>query len=194
MVICLRWGADLHMAQLMLSCSSKSRLALPEWFCFYGAGWPRLSWKKGRQTNVVVVVVNVTIIICMWHLYRKSLNIRILTRNRYCKPYTIELIVSTGFQSSLQQCQTQLSFIWSLQTILMNIYWSHAFSALTLLVGQQEGHPACKKNLSGGMLAWLSDWGEVHICIWPSRCHCHSLSLAPVNPDWFYLSGTGSPG
>jgi len=30
-----------------------------------------------------------------------------------------------------------------------------AFSALTLLVGQQEGHPACKK-LSGGVLAWLS--------------------------------------
>jgi len=30
-----------------------------------------------------------------------------------------------------------------------------AFSALTLLVGRQEGHPACKK-LSGGMLAWLS--------------------------------------
>jgi len=30
-----------------------------------------------------------------------------------------------------------------------------AFSALTLLVGQQKGHPACKK-LSGGVLAWLS--------------------------------------
>ena len=29
--------------------------------------------------------------------------------------------------------------------------------ALTLLVGQQEGHPACKK-LSGGVLAWLSVW------------------------------------
>jgi len=55
-----------------------------------------------------------------------------------------------------------------------------------LLVGRQEGHLACKK-LSGWMLAWLSVWGEVHICIWPSRCHCHSLSLAPVNPDWFYL-------
>jgi len=27
------------------------------------------------------------------------------------------------------------------------------FSALTLLVGRQEGHPACKK-LSGGMLAF----------------------------------------
>jgi len=32
-----------------------------------------------------------------------------------------------------------------------------AFSALTLLVGWQEGHQACKK-LSGGVLAWLSVW------------------------------------
>jgi len=32
-----------------------------------------------------------------------------------------------------------------------------AFSALTLLVGRQEGHLACKK-LSGGVLAWLSAW------------------------------------
>jgi len=57
-----------------------------------------------------------------------------------------------------------------------------AFSALMLLVGQQEGHPACKK-LSGGMLVSVSVCVEVQICIWPSRCHCHSLSLAPVNPD-----------
>ena len=34
------------------------------------------------------------------------------------------------------------------------------FSALTLLVGQQEGHRACKK-LSGGVLTWLSVWREV---------------------------------
>jgi len=43
----------------------------------------------------------------------------------------------------------------------------NAFSALMLLVGQQEGHPACKK-LSGGVLAWLSVWSEVQTCIWPS--------------------------
>jgi len=42
-----------------------------------------------------------------------------------------------------------------------------AFSALTLLVGRQEGHPACKKP-SGGVLAWLSVWSEVQTCIWPS--------------------------
>jgi len=42
-----------------------------------------------------------------------------------------------------------------------------AFSALTLLVGRQEGHPACKK-LSGEVLAWLSAWSEVQTCTWPS--------------------------
>ena len=42
-----------------------------------------------------------------------------------------------------------------------------AFSALMLLVGRQEGHPACKKQ-SGGVLAWLSVWSEVQTCIWPS--------------------------
>jgi len=48
-----------------------------------------------------------------------------------------------------------------------------AFSALTLLARQQEGHPGCKK-LSGGVLAWLSVWSEVQTCIRPSWCHCHS--------------------
>ena len=68
-----------------------------------------------------------------------------------------------------------------------------AFSALTLLVGWQEGHQACKKTwvVGAGMVICL---GSGQICIWPSRCYCHSLSLAPVDPDWFYLSGTCSPG
>jgi len=39
--------------------------------------------------------------------------------------------------------------------------------ALTLLVGRQEGHPACKK-WSGGVLAWLSVWSELQTCIRPS--------------------------
>jgi len=46
----------------------------------------------------------------------------------------------------------------------MDLSWpgerSSAFSALTLLVGRQEGHPACKKQ-SGGVLAWLSVCSEV---------------------------------
>ena len=47
------------------------------------------------------------------------------------------------------------------------VVWLCAFSALTLLVGRQEGHPACKK-LSGGVLVWLSVWSEVQTCIWSS--------------------------
>jgi len=49
------------------------------------------------------------------------------------------------------------------------------------------------KKLSGGVLAWLSDWSEVQTCIWPSGCHCHSLSLASVKsrlvfPFWYQLT------
>jgi len=52
-------------------------------------------------------------------------------------------------------------------TFLMDIY-IFAFSALTLLVGWQEGHPACKKLKNGGVLAWLSVWSDVQTCIRPS--------------------------
>ena len=46
---------------------------------------------------------------------------------------------------------------------------------------------------SGGMLVWLSVWSEVQTCIWPSWCHCHSLSLASVKsrsvlPFWYRLT------
>jgi len=55
-----------------------------------------------------------------------------------------------------------------------------AFSALMLLVGWKEGHLACKK-LSGGMLAGMVVSGaRFRFVIWPSWCHCYSLSLAPV--------------
>ena len=73
-------------------------------------------------------------------------------------------------------------------------HWSveSTFSALTLLVGRQEGHPACKK-LSSGVLAWLSVWSEMQTCIWSSWCYCHSLSLASVKsrlvlPFWYRLT------
>jgi len=44
--------------------------------------------------------------------------------------------------------------------LLLSLFLVDAFSALMLLVGRQEGHPACKK-LTGGVLAWLSVWSEV---------------------------------
>ena len=63
------------------------------------------------------------------------------------------------------------------------------FDAVGLMAGR---HPACK-NLGGGVLAWLFVWSKVHTFIWPSWCHCHSLTLALVKsrlvlPFWYRLT------
>ena len=74
---------------------------------------------------------------------------------------------------------------------------SFAFSALTLLVGWQEGHPACKK------LEW---WGaDVVICLeWDADLHMEQLTLLPLTVSCFskiqigftflVLAHPGSPG
>jgi len=61
------------------------------------------------------------------------------------------------------------------------------FSALTLLVGQQEGHPACKK------------WGMVEVSpdgVAPSRMVgvSASVNLPLHHKVQKFSSGTGSPG
>jgi len=41
---------------------------------------------------------------------------------------------------------------------------SYAFSALTLLVGRQEGHPACKKQWWGaGVVIYLERGADLHM-------------------------------
>ena len=64
-----------------------------------------------------------------------------------------------------QSYVTVMLCIYSFQFIYTCV--SYAFSALTLLVGRQEGNPACKE-LSSGVLVWLSGWSEVQTCIWSS--------------------------
>jgi len=71
-------------------------------------------------------------------------------------------------------------------------------SALILLVGCQEDHPACKK-MSDEVLVWLSVRSEVqivHIMLQlmplpvPSQ---YPIISCHLNPDWFFLSGTILP-
>jgi len=51
---------------------------------------------------------------------------------------------------------------------VLSVLFSSVFSALTLLVGWQDGHPA-RKKLSDEVLTWLSVWSEVQmVCIWSS--------------------------
>ena len=54
----------------------------------------------------------------------------------------------------------------------------HIIGHFSAMGGRKGIRPV--KKLSGGVLAWLSVWREVQTCIWPSWCHCHSLSLASV--------------
>ena len=74
------------------------------------------------------------------------------------KKRNILLVVRSLLDFRLKQC---LLFFYAYSIFSWSIY---AFSALTLLVGMQEGHPACKK-LEWWVQAWLSVWSEVQTCI-----------------------------
>ena len=100
--------------------------------------------------------------------------------------------LTDGFTNSWTQSDPLLVFQKKPLWLECPSSYPNPFSALTLLAGRQEGHPACKK-LSGGLVGWLSVWSEVQTCIWPSWCHCHSLSLASVKsrlvlPFWYRLT------
>jgi len=75
------------------------------------------------------------------------------------KQYSTHLVLSTVYITTRQPYTADYPGVatWSYfkHVIFLSLYIHMAFSALTLLVGWQEGHPACKK-LSGGVLAWLS--------------------------------------
>ena len=72
---------------------------------------------------------------------------------------------------AVQKCHGVLAYsYWKWLSLSMK-----AFSALTLLVGRQEGHPGCKK-LSGGMLAWLSGMG-CRLAYSPDATATHYLLL-----------------
>jgi len=77
-----------------------------------------------------------------------------------------------------------------LSIIILILY---AFSALMLLVEQQEGHPAYKKTKwwDAGVVICLERGADLHNYGPADATHC---LLLQQNPDWFYLSGTGSPG
>ena len=47
-----------------------------------------------------------------------------------------------------------------------------------------------QSNSNTGIHNCISVSIHIQICTWPSWCPCHSLSLAPINPDWFYQNGS----
>jgi len=71
---------------------------------------------------------------------------------------------------------------------------ANAFSALTLLVWRQEGHPACKKTerWGSGMVICLERGADLHMAqLMPLPLTVFCFSKIHIG---FYLSGTGPPG
>jgi len=67
------------------------------------------------------------------------------------------------------------------RTVIMHIY---PFSALTLLVGRQEGHPACKKQWwVAGVVTCLERGADLHMA---------QLMLLPLTVSCFSKIQTGS--
>jgi len=72
----------------------------------------------------------------------------------------------------------------------------NTFSALSLLVGQQEGHLACKETewWDAGVVICLWQGADLHVAQLmplPLTLSCCSKSRLVLS-SWFYLSDTGS--
>ena len=135
-----------------------------------------------------------------------------------CLNLSIKFLFNTYFHT-----KTKLRLVFTRVTVLFIICNYHAYSCLALIisfdnmpslllvissgaycltvclqcfdaVGWAAGRASgLKKNLSGGVLAWLSVWSEMQTCTWPHWCHCHSLPLASIKsrlvlPFWYWLT------
>ena len=90
-------------------------------------------------------------------------------------PSPLSLLFTTIFGSvCLPVCFSVFLVVW-LGKLWRGILAS-AFTALTLLVGHHEEHPACKK-MSNEMLVWLSTWTHTHT-------HNCFTALFPGPPGW----------
>jgi len=104
----------------------------------------------------------------------------------FCLVYDIQQHKLTDSSASkITTLQHYISWI-----IIIIIVKYIAFSAFTLLVGRQEGHPVCKKLGDDGGGHWLV-WMEWHPAGWSV---CASVNLPLHHRVQRFSSGTVSPG
>ena len=80
---------------------------------------------------------------------------------------------------------------------MTNIYKSFAFSALTLLVGRQEGHPACKKTewWGAGVVICLERGANLHMAqLMPLSLTVSCFSKIQIGFTYLVPAHLGSPG
>ena len=120
-----------------------------------------------------------------------------------CGLQTIEFVISAMSQCVQRYTHRLLTHLQQ-QPQPADLYVSHYAANLiwSALINNSErkGIRPVKNRVVGYWHGHLSGRdADLHM---PSGCHCHSLSLGPVYPDWFYLPGftfllpahPGSPG
>ena len=80
---------------------------------------------------------------------------------------------------------------------MLSAAFSLAFSALTLLVGRQEGHPACKKTeqWGAGMVICLERGADLHMAqLMPLPLTVSCFSKIQIGFSFLVPAHPGSPG
>ena len=165
MVICLELGADLHMAHLMplpltVSCFSKIQIG----FIFLVPAHPG-SPGKGPLNGCVCVCLMVFVFLLGWAWCCSAVGYKAADRDYQSVWYCQWTDTNNQWTWRAGECCISarcVSFgefdLWSLTpaAMVMSRVLEVAFSSLTLLVGRQEEHLACKN--------------------WVMRCWCGCLS------------------
>jgi len=84
------------------------------------------------------------------------------------------------------------------QQVIISIKLSHkneSFSALTLVVGQQEGHPVCKKLSVGWWCGCLEQGADLHMAqLMPLPLTVSCFSKIQIGFTFLVLAHLDSPG
>ena len=96
------------------------------------------------------------------------------------------------------QCATKYCIFCTLYFLNKSVFSLFAFSALTLLVGRQEGHPARKKKLSGGgsgVVICLERDADLHTAqLMPLLLTASCFSKIQIGFTFLVPAHPGSPG
>ena len=100
-----------------------------------------------------------------------------LSIRRWCWPTSYCVSTSTSLSVSHRHTHTLINrHLVPLPSVIWRCW----------LGGRKGIRPVKTEWWDAGMVICLGWDADLHM---PSWCHCHSLSLAPVNPDSFYLPG-----
>jgi len=124
-----------------------------------------------RQTSITHESINQQLII-LFSIFHNFLRLKIGWRNVWSMKWRIpdQQVDQRGLDERLFWTCNSSGFPWP--NTSPSVLWR-------CWLGGRKGIWPVKNWVVG---CWHGWWDEVHIA---NRCHCHSLSLAPVNPDWF---------